>query len=89
MPILNCDTQSADRVSTDDVTIASMKRTTLFEANPGLHNPERLYEYLVRTVATSSAIETGESVEAIAKRLWRFLEEGMPAINSRRDRQSE
>lgn len=63
-----------------------MKRMTLFEANPFLHDPVRYRDYLVRTVATSTAIETGESVKTIKRRLGRFLDEGSPPLKSRRRR---
>lgn len=61
-----------------------MKRMTLFEANSFLHDPVRYRDYLVRTVASSTAIETGESVKAIKKRLMRFLDEGAPPLKPRR-----
>ncbi len=59
-----------------------MKRMTLFEAN-FLHDPARYRDFLVRTVATSTAIETGESVKAIRKRLTKFLEQGLPPLKPR------
>jgi len=61
-----------------------MKRVTLFEANGGLQDPARFRERLIRNVATSTAIETGESVEAISRDLRKFLEAGSPPINRRR-----
>ena len=60
-----------------------MKRMTLFEANSFLHDPVRYRDYLVRTVASSTAIETGESVKAISRRLTRFFEQGMPPLKPR------
>ena len=65
-----------------------MKRPTIFEANAFLHDPVRYRESLIRHVATSSAIETGESVEAIAKRLGRYYDAGMPPLKARRRRSS-
>jgi hypothetical protein len=65
-----------------------MKRLTLFEASPFLHDPVRYREFLVRTVASSCAIETGESVDAIAKRLRKYYDKGMPPLKSSR-RQSK
>lgn len=59
-----------------------------FEANAFLHDPVRYKEFLVSHVAASSAIETGESVEAIAKRLRKFVDEGMPPLRPRRRRSS-
>lgn len=61
-----------------------MKRPTIFEANAFLHDPVRYREYLVRGVASSCAIETGESVDAIAKRLRKYYDEGMPPLKIRR-----
>jgi hypothetical protein len=63
-----------------------MKRMTLFEANSFLHDPVRYREYLVRTVATSTAIETGESAKSIGKRLARFLDQGLPPLTRQRPR---
>ena len=61
-----------------------MKRPTIFEANAFLHDPARYREFLVRGVASSCAIETGESVDAIAKRLRKYYDEGMPPFKARR-----
>jgi hypothetical protein len=63
-----------------------MKRLTLFEASPFLHDPVRYRDFLVRTVASSCAIETGESVEAIAKRLRKYYDDGMPPLKAPRRR---
>jgi hypothetical protein len=63
-----------------------MKRPTIFEANAFLHDPVRYREFLVSHVASSSAIETGESVEAIAKRLRKYFDAGMPPLKPRRGR---
>jgi hypothetical protein len=60
-----------------------MKRMTLFEANSFLHDPVRYRDYLVRTVASSTAVETGESVKAIKRRLAKFLEQGSPPLKPR------
>jgi hypothetical protein len=65
-----------------------MKRPTLFEASSFLRDPVRYREFLVRTVASSCAIETGESVAAIAKRLSKYFDEGMPPLKARRRRSS-
>ncbi len=61
-----------------------MKRGSLLDVNPELKDPAKLDDFLIRHVATSTAIETGESVEAIAKDLRQFLDEGMPPPRSRR-----
>lgn len=53
-----------------------MKSQTLFEANAFLHDPVQYRDFLVHTVATSCAIETGERVDAIAKRLAKYFDEG-------------
>ncbi len=65
-----------------------MRRPTIFEANAFLHDPARYREFLVSHVAASSAIETGEGVDAIAKRLRKFIEDGMPALRPPRRRSS-
>jgi hypothetical protein len=63
-----------------------MKRPTIFEANPFLHDPVQYRDFLVRNVASSCAIETGESVGAIAKRLRKYFDEGMPPLKGGRRR---
>jgi hypothetical protein len=65
-----------------------MKRPTIFEATPFLQDPVRYREFLVRGVASSCAIETGESVDAIARRLRKFFDEGTPPIRAPRARSS-
>jgi hypothetical protein len=61
-----------------------MKRPSIFEACEFLHDPVQYREFLVGSVASSCAIETRESVEAIAKRLRKFIDDGMPPLESRR-----
>jgi hypothetical protein len=61
-----------------------MKRASLRETNPHLRDPAQFQEDLIWSVATSTAIETGESVEAIAKDLRRFLAEGSPSLTPAR-----
>jgi hypothetical protein len=63
-----------------------MKRLTIFEASPFLHDPAQYREFLAHSVASSCAIETGESVEAIAKRLRKFIDDGMPPLRAPRRR---
>lgn len=46
-----------------------MKNKSLIETNPYLKNPARYRKALVANVASSTAIETGTSVEAIRKAL--------------------
>jgi hypothetical protein len=59
-----------------------MKRATLFDVNPHLKDRATYEDFLIRHVAGSTAIETGESVEAIAKDLRQFLDEGMPPLKA-------
>jgi len=66
-----------------------MKRPSIFEAAPFLQDPVRYREFLVRGVASSCAIETGESVDAIAKRLRKFIDDGMPPLRPPRRRRSK
>jgi hypothetical protein len=63
-----------------------MKRPSIYEANAFLHDPVRYREFLVSHVASSSAIETGESVEAISRRLRKYFDEGMRPLKARRRR---
>lgn len=43
-----------------------MKRKPLIETNPYLRNPEKFRKALIANVSSSTAIETGASVESIA-----------------------
>jgi hypothetical protein len=46
-----------------------MKRKPLTETNPYLRDPEKLRKLLVTNVSSSTAIETGASVDSIARML--------------------
>ena len=46
-----------------------MKQKPLIETNPYLCDPEKLRKALITSVASSTAIETGASVESIARML--------------------
>jgi len=61
-----------------------MKRATLLDTNPHLRDPVKFREGLVRSVATSTAIETGERVATIAKDLRSFLDAGSPPLKTPR-----
>jgi hypothetical protein len=50
-----------------------MKRT-LLDLDPDFRDPARLRDWLIRNVATSTAIETGGSVKTISTDLRRFLD---------------
>jgi hypothetical protein len=50
-----------------------MRTIPLTESNPHLRDPERLREDLIRSVASSTAIETGRSVDAEEKSLRKAL----------------
>jgi hypothetical protein len=50
-----------------------MNRLTLLDIDPDLRNPEILREWLIRNVATSTAVETGASVKTISNDLRRFV----------------
>ncbi|MFZ5589084.1 MAG: hypothetical protein ACOY4M_05515 [Pseudomonadota bacterium] len=49
-----------------------MEQKPLIETNPYLRDPEKFRKALILSVASSTAIETGQSIEAIV----RMLEEG-------------
>jgi hypothetical protein len=49
-----------------------MKRT-LLDLDPNFRDAARLRDWLIRNVATSTAVETGGSVSTISKDLWAFL----------------
>ena len=51
-----------------------MTRSTLLDLDPELRDPKKLREWLIRNVATSTAIETGASVRSISKDLRQFLD---------------
>jgi hypothetical protein len=48
------------------------KIKSLIETNPYLRDPKKREESLIWSVATSTAIETGENPESIAKRLRKY-----------------
>lgn len=47
----------------------SMKHKPLIETNPYLRDPEKFCKALITTVASSTAIETGATIESIARTL--------------------
>ncbi len=51
-----------------------MKRDTLLDIDPDFRDPAKLREWLIQNVATSTAIETGASVQSISKDLRAFAE---------------
>ena len=57
----------------------AMKRKTLSQANPHLRDPEKAVRQLIRSVASSTAIETGESVRDIEEKI-RRLESRKPRV---------
>jgi hypothetical protein len=46
-----------------------MKQKPLIETNPYLRDPEKLRKLLITNVSSSTAIETGASVDSIARML--------------------
>ena len=46
-----------------------MKQKSLIETNPYLRDPEKFRKALITNVSSSAAVETGASVEAIARTL--------------------
>ena len=60
-----------------------MKRT-LLDMDPDFQNAGKLREWLIRNVATSTAVETGASVESISRDLRTFVDVGGSALKPRR-----
>ncbi len=56
-----------------------MKRKTLAETNPHLRDTEAARRQRIRSIASSTAIETGESVQEIEKKI-RRLESSPPRV---------
>jgi len=48
-----------------------MKNRSLLDTNPYLRDPEKLRKSVVTSVSSSTAIETGESIDKIADKLTR------------------
>lgn len=63
-----------------------MKDESLFDTNPHLKDPVQFRDDLIRSVATSTAIETGASVEEISKDLRTFWDAGFPPLKVRHNR---
>ena len=57
----------------------AMKRKTLSQVNPHLRDSEKAARQLIRSVASSTAIETGESVRDIEEKI-RRLESQKPRV---------
>jgi len=46
-----------------------MKKKSLFESNPYLHDPKKYRDALIISVSSSTAIETGASVESVSQQI--------------------
>ncbi len=46
-----------------------MRKKSLIETNPYLHDPEKYRRALITNVSSSTAIETGHSVQSVASTL--------------------
>jgi hypothetical protein len=44
-----------------------MKKKSLFDSNPYLQNPKQYRDSLITSVSSSTAIETGASVESVSR----------------------
>lgn len=55
-----------------------MLKKSLIETNPYLRDPKKREEALIWSVATSTAIETGENPESIVKRLRKYRDRSLP-----------
>ena len=49
--------------------IYRMKKKSLFDSNPHLHDPKKYHAALITSVSSSTAIETGNSIESISKQI--------------------
>ena len=59
-----------------------MQQKPLIETNPYLRDPKKFRKALIRSVASSTAIETGQPIEAIA----RMLEESEKTVSVNKPR---
>lgn len=55
-----------------------MKEKSLAQTNPHLKNPKTAQRMIIRSIASSTAIETGESIEAIEKKIIRLRSVASP-----------
>ncbi len=46
-----------------------MKANSLVQTNPHLKNPKTAQPMIIRSIASSTAIETGESIKVIEKKI--------------------
>lgn len=46
-----------------------MKKKSLFDSNPYLHDPKRYRDSLITSVSSSTAIETGASVDSVSQQI--------------------
>jgi hypothetical protein len=46
-----------------------MKKKSLFDSNPYLQNPKQYWDSLITSVSSSTAIETGASVESVSRQI--------------------
>lgn len=59
-----------------------MKQRPLIETNPYLRDAEKFRKALISSVASSTAIETGQSIDAIVRMLEESEETKWPATTS-------
>jgi len=56
-----------------------MKKNSLLNTNPHLKNPDKAWQLKVRSLASSTAIETGESITAIEDKI-NYLRTIQPSV---------
>ncbi len=49
--------------------LACMKKKSLFDSNPYLHDRNRYQDSLITSVSSSTAIETGASVDSVSRQI--------------------
>ena len=62
-----------------------MQEKPLIETNPYLRDPEQFRKALIMSVASSTAVETGEPVESIARMLTDDVSDGPLTAQTPRD----
>ena len=60
----------------------AMEKKTLAQTNPHLQDPEKALRQRVRSIASSTAIETGQSIEELEKKIAKIIRTQKPLERS-------